>query len=172
MSRNSVQRLAHLALLIALQIILSRFLSINTPIVRIGFGFVPIVLCAILYGPVWAGVVGGLSDFLGAILFPSGAYFIGFTISAILTGVIYGLFLYKHTATPVRILGAVATDSICISLGLSTLWLAYIMNSPYLTILVPRIAQNVILIPIEFVLIGLMKKPVERYLKIAKKATL
>ncbi len=57
--------------------------------------------------------------------------------------------------TPGRILGAVVLDSLLISLGLSTLWLSILLDSPYLPLLVPRIAQNLILIPIQFVLIGL-----------------
>ena len=45
-----------IAFLIALEIILTRFLSINTPIVRIGFGFLPVAMAGILFGPLWAGL--------------------------------------------------------------------------------------------------------------------
>ena len=75
--------MVQVAALIAIEIVLSRFCSIATPIVKIGFGFVPIAVCGMLYGPVWAGVAGGAADLLGAVLFPIGAYFPGFTLSAV-----------------------------------------------------------------------------------------
>jgi hypothetical protein len=55
-----------------------------------------IAVCAMLYGPVLAappetGRPGG-----GAILFPIGPYFPGFTLSAVLTGVVFGVFLFHR----------------------------------------------------------------------------
>ncbi len=37
-----------------------------------------------------------LADLIGATLFPAGPFFAGFTLSAFLTGLIYGLILYKR----------------------------------------------------------------------------
>ncbi|MEG1932033.1 MAG: folate family ECF transporter S component, partial [Pygmaiobacter sp.] len=65
--------IAQMALLIALEIILSRFVSIPTPIVKISFSFLAIVTMAMLYGPVYAAAGAALADFLGAILIPFGA---------------------------------------------------------------------------------------------------
>ena len=97
----STRVLTTLALLTALEIVLSRFLSINAWNTKIGFSFVPIVAAAILYGPAAAGIVGALGDFIGAILFPIGAYFPGFTLTAFLTGCVFGLFLHRKEAIPV-----------------------------------------------------------------------
>lgn len=74
MRKSNIRTITHVAALIAIEIVLSRFCSIATPIVKIGFGFVPVAVCAMLYGPVWAGAAGGLGDFIGAILFPIGGY--------------------------------------------------------------------------------------------------
>ena len=63
-----VRKLVQISLLIALQIILTRFCSIQTPIVRIGFGFVPVVIIASMYGPISAGVANGIADIIGALL--------------------------------------------------------------------------------------------------------
>lgn len=68
------------AILLALLIILSRFLSVKTPILKISFSFVPTMLCAIWLGPKWTVLVNVLGDLIGATLFPSGAFFIGYTI--------------------------------------------------------------------------------------------
>ena len=48
MKFSNARRLAQVALLIALSIILSRFCSISTPIVKIGFSYLPIVITAVL----------------------------------------------------------------------------------------------------------------------------
>ena len=74
------------------EVVLSRFLSISTESLKIGFAFVPLVCCAMLYGPVWGAVAGGLADFIGAVLFPIGPYFPGFTLTNALIGLVFGLF--------------------------------------------------------------------------------
>ena len=58
----TTRTLTTLAMLIAIEVILSRFLSINAWNIKIGFGFVPVVIAAILYGPLAGGIVGALSD--------------------------------------------------------------------------------------------------------------
>ena len=47
--RISTKMLVTLAMLLALEIVLSRMLSIRTPITTIGFGFVPLVMAGILF---------------------------------------------------------------------------------------------------------------------------
>ena len=69
------------AVLLAMLIVLSRFLSIKTPILKISFGFVPTMLCAIWLGAKWTVLLNVLGDVIGATLFPTGPYFIGYTIS-------------------------------------------------------------------------------------------
>lgn len=61
MSRN--KKIILSALLLAMLIILSRFLSIKTPIVTIGFSFVPTMLCAIWLGPKWTLAISILRRF-------------------------------------------------------------------------------------------------------------
>ena len=55
--RISVRTITYLALLVALEIVLNRFCSINTMGLKIGFSFVPIVVAANLFGPVPAAAV-------------------------------------------------------------------------------------------------------------------
>ena len=90
-----VKSIALMGLLIALEIILSRFLSIAAWNLKIGFSFIPVVIAAILLGPVEAALVGAIADFLGAVLFPIGAYFPGFTLTQFIVGLVFGLLLYK-----------------------------------------------------------------------------
>ncbi len=161
MPKISTKNLTAMALLIALEIILSRFLSLSAWNTKIGFSFVPVVIAAILLGPVYAGIVGALADFVGALLFPIGAYFPGFTLTAFLTGMVYGLFLYKRQSLP-RILGAVAVNQFILSLLLNTLWISVLYGSPFGPLLVTRLVQSAILTVVQIVVIELIVKALPR----------
>lgn len=155
--------LIQVSLLIAMEIVLSRFMSISTPIMRIGFGFVPIAICAIMFGPVWAGIAGAMADFLGATLFPIGTYFPGLTLSAALTGIVFGFLLYKKKEGWLPLAGAVAINCLIISLLLNTYWLTILMGKGFMVLLPVRIVQNLIMIPIQFMVLRLLQRPVALY---------
>ena len=162
MQKLSTKTLATLSMLIALEVVLSRFLSISTWNIKIGFSFVPVVVAAILYGPLGAGVVGALGDFIGAVLFPIGAYFPGFTLTAFLTGFVFGLFLYKKQDWP-RSIAAVGINQFVLSLFLNTLWISILYGSPYVPLLATRVVQCVILTAVQLACIQAIAKAVSRY---------
>ena len=122
----NVRRLVMLSLLVAAEIVFNRFLSVNTAGVKIGFSFVPIVIAAYLFGPVYAGAAYAVADLMGAILFPIGPYHPGFTVCAFLMGVCYGLFLYKKREISLfkNILPPVLINSIFFGLLINTVWVS------------------------------------------------
>lgn len=152
----NLKTLTQLGLLIALQVVLSRFLSIHTPIVKIGFGFLPLAIMGILYGPFIGGVGAIVADIIGIILFPTGAYFPGFTLTTGLTGFVYGSLLYNKPKSPQRILIATLIISLGLNLLLNTLWLSIIMGKGYLALLPTRVAKALIMIPVEFITISIV----------------
>ena len=131
MKNSNVKKLVEISLLIALEVILTRFCSIYTGILRIGFGFLPVAIIAMMYGPISAGVAYAIGDILGMMIFPSGSYFPGFTLTAFLTGVIYGVVLYKHPKTWGRII--LATCLVCLGIMI-----------PIQTILIQLVWKNII----------------------------
>lgn len=150
MQRNS-QRLKTLtlcAVLIAVQVVLSRFCSINAWNLKIGLGFVPVVIAAALFGPRCGALVGAMSDFLGAVLFPIGPYFPGFTISLGITGVAFGLAVHKK-ANAVKIVLASLFDQLVLSLLLNSYWISVLYGSPYWGVLGSRIVQCAVTLPLE-----------------------
>ena len=155
MQKISTKNLVLMAMLTALEIVLSRFLSISAWNTKIGFAFVPVVLAALLLGPLYAGVVAALADLLGAILFPVGAYFPGFTLTAFLMGLTYGLFLYQKQDF-LRIFAAVAVHQLLLSLLLNTLWISVLYGSSFVPLLVTRIAQCAILWAVQLAVIPLL----------------
>ena len=132
--------IVRLGLLIAMEVVLSRFLSIQAWNIKIGFAFIPVVVAAMYYGPVAAGIVGAVSDFLGALIFPIGTYFPGFTFTAFLIGIIFGLFIYKEQSIK-RITLAVVINQIFCSLIINTYWIHTLYGSPYIETAVSRLLQ-------------------------------
>ena len=163
-SRITTKELVIMAVLIAVEIVLSRFLSISAWNTKIGFAFVPVVVAAILLGPVQAGIVGAVADVLGAVLFPIGAFFPGFTLTAFLTGLVWGLFLHKEQTLP-RVLGAVAVNQLILSLLLNTFWISVLYGSPFKPLLVTRLPQTGILTVVQIVVILVLAKVIPRIKK-------
>ena len=157
MKKIDVKTMVSCAALVAAAIVLSRFLSINTWNLKIGFTFIPVFLAGYLYGPFKGALVGGVADLLGAILFPIGAYFPGFTLTCALQGVTYGVLLRKKQ-TPARILMAVGIVQLILGLCLNTFWISLISGSPFKALFVTRLVQCLIMIPVEFLVIGAMSK--------------
>ena len=77
---NKTKRILLCALFISSTIVLGRILSIRTPIITIGFSFVPIMLSAIMLGPKYSVFIATICDIIGALVFPTGSFFFGFTI--------------------------------------------------------------------------------------------
>ena len=157
----SVQKLVILGVLVAMEIILSRFLSINTWNTKSGFGFIPVAAAAILLGPVEAAVCGGLADFLGATLFPIGAYFPGFTATAALIGLVFGLFFHKEQ-TPLRVVPAVLINQFVLGLLVNSYWISVLYGSPYKALLATRVVQSVILSVVQIAGILVLGKVLQR----------
>jgi len=86
MKLDSVQKITLSGIFIALVIILTRFLAIQyipiIPFVRISLGPALIIFSSLLLGPIYGGVIGGLSDFLGILLVPNPQ---GFMINPFIT---------------------------------------------------------------------------------------
>ena len=171
---SKTKKLILSALLLATTIVLSRFLSINTSLFSIGFNFVPMVLAAIWLGPKYAAIISGLADVIGALLFPFGAFFIGYTISAIAKGLIYGLVLYKNGEEYtdkwliVRLIIACTLVVVLVQFLMNSIWIYMTTDKAFMAILTARITAEAILIPVQiitmFVIIKALKPITKKYL--------
>lgn len=150
------------SLMITLSIVLSRFLSIKTPLLSISFAFVPTMLSGVWLGPKYTCAIAGISDIIGAILFPFGEFFIGFTISSVLSGLIYGAVLYKKqgelTAKQliIRLIIVTILVTLFINTFLNTLWLVIMYDKAFFIVLGGRIIKELIMIPIEIITVFLI----------------
>ncbi len=156
------RNIAVVALLIAANIAVS-MVSTHTETIKISLSFLPVAFAAYFFGPVAAALVGGAGDIVSAIVFPVGPYFPGFTLTAVLTGICFGLFLYQKTETKNMIYGAVKII-VCVlineligSLLLNTMWISILYSIPFKPLIVSRfLTQIIVMIPIEFVVLWLI----------------
>ncbi len=155
---SNLKKVIIAALMLAATIVLSRFLSVKTPIIVISFSYIPIMLCAVLLGPWWTMLVAGLADLIGALLFPFGAYFVGYTISATLSGFIYGIFLrYKKDMSYKKFLMMLSISTLlvialCNGL-LNSLWIYITTKKALIAILPTRLVKELVMLPIQIVTI-------------------
>lgn len=162
MKKWTLNQIVTSALLIAIHVVLSRFCSINAWNIKIGFAFVPVFVAAYLYGPLTAGIVGAAGDFLGAVLFPIGPYFPGFTVTCFLSGMLFGVLLHKKQGVA-RILCATGINQMVLGLIVNSFWISVLYSSPYGPLVLTRVVQSLIMIPVEFLGIGFMTKVLSRY---------
>lgn len=116
------------AMLVALNVIMERFLSYNVWNMSIGFSFITVGFAAAFLGAPYAVIVAGLGDFIGALLFPFGTYFVGFTISNMIVGLVLGLFLQKHTNV-FKISAAVLINKALVTLLLNSIFIAILYRN-------------------------------------------
>lgn len=171
-NRARLRFICFAAILVAIEIVLNRFLSINTPGLKIGFSFVPIVIAAILFGPARAGLIYGLADLIGAILFPIGPYFPGFTVCAALMGMVYGVFLYKKERIGFfkNILPPVIINNLILGLLINTVWVSILYGSKtYWGWFIYRLPEYAVLVPVAALLIPAILKLTNELKKIVNK---
>lgn len=147
---KNVRVLAATALLIALNLILSKFQFYITPNDRVSLSFLATATVGALFGPVVGMSAGMVCDVLAFLLNPQPApYFPGFTITAMMGGMIYGLVLYRRDVTTPRAFLAKGLVSLVCNVGLNSIW-KYMLYGKALYVLLPAaVIKNLLLFPFE-----------------------
>ncbi len=157
MSKNQ-RRLRYLifsAIMSAVSIVLGRFLSYNIWNMSIGFAFLPIMVTAFLCGPFWGGLSYSLADFVGALLFPFGPYFPGFTLTAFLNGFFFGLVgavdnrEHKRSIFLISLLISLFLKEVLLSLLLNSLWISLLYGSPFSAVLISRVPLSAVMLVVQ-----------------------
>lgn len=152
------------AMLLAILILLSRFISIKTQVLVISFHYIPIMMAAIWLGPKYSTIIALLGDLLGAILFPFGPYFPGFTVSAAISGFVYGIFLYQpeKERSNKQFLIRLAISSfivlIFVNIFITSIWIHLLYGKAYLVIMASRVMTQIIMFPIQIGTIYALEK--------------
>ena len=152
----SVKTLVFLALLVAIQLVLSRVLVIDLGVYRITLGTVATVLAGLWMGPVAGGVEGAVADIIGCFMKGYGVNPL-ITLSAVAWGVIPGLagklMAEKNRKVKTVVMCvAIAVSGVVGTLGLTTAGLVMI-GANFYAIMPGRLA---IMTPIYCVLTSLL----------------
>lgn len=158
MQKFSTRNITYLGLLIALNVILTRTLSIRiggggTEVVRIGFGSLPIIFAGIVFGPVAGGIVGAIGDLIGMFLSPMGAFMPQFTLVAALTGVIPALLIQafrdkKAKTSYWKLFLAIALGQTITSIFMTPYFMNTLFSIPYVTTVPGRVVTQAIQVPL------------------------
>lgn len=166
MKTNRTLKLIYGGLFIALSIVATRFLSITTPLLRVGFGFLPLAVAGMYFGPLFTAVVAAIADLLGFFMFPFGTFFPGFTLSALVTGGIYGYFFQDTRMSLRNVVLGVGLVTVVVNIGMNTYWLHLIQGVPYLTLLLTRFFNQVIIAFVQVPTILLIHKYLVRHIRL------
>ncbi|MQN01445.1 MAG: folate family ECF transporter S component [bacterium LCO1.1] len=146
---KNVKSLCTVAMLMALSAVLNMVSTINIgQFIHIGFSWIPMAIIPALFGPVTGAFSAAALDVINYCTRPDGAFFPGFTLGAVLTAIIYGLFLYRKKAGVIRIFAAKGAVTILNNIILNTLWLSILYGQAFKVIFIPRLVKNLITWPI------------------------
>lgn len=159
---KNVRVLTVSAFLVAIATVLGFFKVPITELIEIRFQYLPIAVGGAMFGPAVGGVIGMLADVLGYLVKPTGAFFPGFTISSILSGIIYGLFFYKKRITVPRIIAAELTETIICSLVINSINLSILYGNAFSVVVATRLLKVLIMFPIDTIILTVVLKAIPR----------
>ena len=101
----STRKLVVMAALIAIQIVTARYLSVQTPTLRISFETVPLALAGMWLGPAGGMLVALVSDILGTFVSGYGVWFAPITLGPVCFAALCGLsskYIFKSELSETR----------------------------------------------------------------------
>ena len=162
MKKFNTKKIVLLALLVALNIVLSRIVpAINAWNMKISLTFITMVIAGNIYGPIYSVLVGALGDFIGSLLFPIGAYNPLFTITAALSGLVFGIFYEKNMETKHAAIECLI-NNICVTLLLNSWFISITYNTSFTALLATRSIQALVMFVVQMLLIIVLKPAVTR----------
>lgn len=160
--KKSAENLGDLRVLCATALLAALYVALyalKIPLVndqlRITFTFIPVALAGWLFGIVPAVLVGVIGDVLGCFAFPQGAYFWGYTLTAALNGLIFGIILYgKKTKSIIwYIILSKFLCSLLLNVGLNSYWATFFVPKSFWIIAWGKLVKNALMLPIEIVML-------------------
>ena len=120
------------------------------PSLKIYFSFLVVGLGCMCYGPCVGMMAGAIIDSVGFLLSSYGEpYFPGYLVTAVLSGLIYGVLLYKRKPTLLRIIVVRLIINYGSNVLLGSVWKAMLYGKGYLYYLTSGAIKNTLMLPVE-----------------------
>ncbi|MEG0076704.1 folate family ECF transporter S component [Anaerorhabdus sp.] len=162
---KSIKYLAIMAVFIALKVIMAGvFIPVGENL-RISFSFLIIAVEACIIGPIPGLVSGFITDLIGFMLFPFGAFFPGYILSAMLNCFIYAVFLYDTRISITKLFLSKTIVSYFCNVLLGSLWSSMLYSKGFIFYATASVVKNTILLPIEVILLVIVFKLLLPYLQ-------
>lgn len=114
---------------------------------------------SLIYGPVVGLLVGAVSDTLGFLIKPSGAYFFPYIFVEMSSSFIFGIFLWKRKISAPRVLLSKFTVNLVCNIILTSAIMKlqkFMIGESYNLINLVRIVKNLVTFPVEAMLITIL----------------
>lgn len=159
--RFTTKEIALLGMLIALNIIMAEVckITILPRILELSLGFVPLALSGMLFGVVPTVTVAVVADIIGALLFNAGNFYFGYTLTAFLTGLFYGIFLHKKELPVWRVILCQLIVSLVCYAFLNSLWaLNWVTSAAASEYIATRLLAQLGTFPVYTVILLIMRR--------------
>lgn len=147
--------LAITAMLTAMIIVLD-YLSIQIDNgLKINFIFVPVMICAMFYGPVPCAAMCIIGDVLGVVLKGQGVI-PHLILVELVRGLIMGCIMFKKEPTLGRVAAGQSTANLFINMCLNTaalMWVGFLPSQNILLAVSTRIVKNIVFLPVEILIL-------------------
>ncbi len=142
-----------IAMMGAISIVLGYLTLMPVDTIKITFNFLPNEFVYYLFGPAVGAIYGASLDILTFFIRPTGTFFYGFTISAILSGLWHGALLYQRPLSLKRMIAVKFIFAVTVHIFLNTFWLTQLYGYNYWALLPTRALKTAITFPIEILLL-------------------
>lgn len=160
---KSTNSIATCGIIIALYLVLDLF-GVKTLDNQASLSFLAFALLGYFFGPVTATLAAIPADLLS--VFTQGQTpFFGFTLSAMLTCLVFALFFYKHEIRLWRIIVARVIINIGINSFLNSLWLKIMFKKGYWLYFSAHITKNLFFLTFEVIILWFVLKALKRIRK-------
>ena len=131
---------------------------------KIYFSFLVVGLGCACYGPVVGMLAGGIIDTVGFLLAGYGEpYFPGYLLTAVLSGLIYGVLLYRRPVSIPRLIVLRLLINFGNNVALGSVWKAMLYGKGYLYYFTTGLVKNAVLLPLEVFLMWMVLRAADRW---------
>ncbi|MBQ7802565.1 folate family ECF transporter S component [Candidatus Saccharibacteria bacterium] len=155
--RKSLKNLVLSSLFIGIAFVLQNFLGLKLWNLKFNLSIIVFILAGFYLGPLWTVAIAMLSDVLGALLVPTGVYFFPFTLTAGLSGLLFGLLgsafvsdvharypEERNAISCFSIIGTIFLNELVVTFFLNTLFISILFGVPFGSLIGPRGLQALV----------------------------